>query len=225
MYLIWVITILKLAMRKNRVIPIKSKPKFAFVVDGKCESWYLQMLIRNERQIGVVLEPKIPQRKKLSDQYDKVIDLSNDCNKVFWIVDFDVIISETRKAKKGTKTALQEFKKYCITIENKYENVLVIINNPCLEFWILLHFEPASKYFDTCDSASKQLKMHLTDYNKSQHYFTKQDNDIYLKLKPHLNKAITNANKLKEFDFDNPYTAICQMPLFFEINEIKKYLS
>jgi RloB-like protein len=211
-------------MRKNRAIPIKSKPKFAFVVDGECEFWYIQMLKRNERQINVDLKPEIPQRKKLSDQYKKVIELSNDYDKVFWIVDFDVIISETRKSKKGSKTALQEFKEYCITIENNHENVLVIISNPCLEFWILLHFEPVSKYYETCDSVSKQLKKHLIDYNKSQHYFTKKDNDIYLKLKPHLNKAITNAKKLIEFDFDNPYTAICQMNLFFEIEEIKNVL-
>lgn len=211
-------------MRKSRTIPIKSKPKFAFVVDGECEFWYIQMLKRNERQINVDLKPEIPQRKKLSELYQKVIELSKDYDKVFWIIDFDVINSETRSSKKGTKTALQEFREYYTTIESNYENIFVIINNPCLEYWILLHFEKTSKYFDTCDSASRQLKKHLTDYNKSQQYFTKQDNDIYLKLKPFLNKAILNANKLKEFDFENPHTAIAQMQLFFEVNEIKKYL-
>jgi hypothetical protein len=212
-------------MRKNRTIPFKSKPKFAFVVDGECEFWYIQMLKRNERQINVDLKPEIPQRKKLSELYKKVIDLSKDYDKVFWIIDFDVINSETRSSKKGTKTALQEFKEYCSTIESEYENIFVIINNPCLEFWILLHFETTSKYFDTCDGASKQLQKHLKDYNKSQQYFTRQDNDIYLKLKPFLKKAISNANKFKEFDFENPHTAIAQMQTFFEINEIKKYFS
>ena len=212
-------------MRKNRTIPIKSKPKFAFVVDGECEFWYIQMLKRNERQINVDLKPEIPQRKKLSELYKKVIELSKDYDKVFWIIDFDVINSETRTSKKGTKTALQEFREYCLIIESKYENIFVAINNPCLEFWMLLHFETTSKYFDTCDNASKQLKKHLKDYNKSQQFFTKQDNDIYLKLKPFLNKAISNANKLKHFDFENPHTALAQMQIFFETNEIKKYLS
>lgn len=212
-------------MRKRRAIPIQSKPKFAFVVDGECEFWYIQMLKRNERQIKVDLKPEIPQRKKLSELYQKVIALSRDYDKVFWIIDFDVINSETRFSKKGTKTALEEFRAYCTTIERNYENVFVVINNPCLEYWMLLHFEATSKYFDSCDSASKQLKKYLTDYNKSLHYFTKQDNDIYLKLKPFLNSAISNANKLKEFDFENPHTAIAQMPLFFEVNEIKKYLT
>ena len=93
-------------MRKSRPIPLKSRPKFAFVVDGECEFWYIQMLKRNERQISVDLKPEIPQRKKLNDQYKKVIDLSLDYDKVFWIVDFDVIISETRKAKKSLLSSL-----------------------------------------------------------------------------------------------------------------------
>lgn len=212
-------------MRKNRIIPIKSKPKFTFVVEGKCEFWYIQMLKRNERLINVDLKPEIPQRKKLSELYQKVINLSKDYDKVFWIIDFDVINSETRSSQKETKTALQQFKEYCITIENKHENIFVIINNSCLEFWILLHFETTSKYFDTCDNASKQLKKYLSDYNKSQQYFTKQDNDIYLKLKPFLTTAIANANKLNKFDFENPNTALAQMQIFFEVNEIKQCLS
>jgi Skp family chaperone for outer membrane proteins len=208
-------------MRKNRAIPLKSKPSFAFVVDGECEFWYIQMLKRNERQISVDLKPEIPQKKKLIDQYKKVVDLSKDYDKVFWIIDFDVIISETRKAKKGAQTVLQEFKKYYTDLENNFQNIFVIINNPCLEFWILLHFQTTSKYFDTCESATKELKKHLTNYEKSQSFYTKQDNDIYLKLKPHLNNAILNAKKLESLDFDTPQTALSEMHIFFELEEIE----
>ena len=208
-------------MRINRTLHIKSKPKFAFVVDGECEFWYIQMLKRNERQISVDLKPEIPQRKKLIDQYAKVIELSKDYDKVFWIIDFDVINSETRQAKKGKETALQEFKKYYNDINKRFENIFIIINNPCLEYWILLHFQSTSKYFDSCDSATKELKKHLTNYEKTQSYYTKQDNDIYLKLKPNLNNAISNAKKLKELDFENPHTAISEMQIFFENKEIK----
>lgn len=208
-------------MRKNRNIPLKSKPKFAFVVDGECEFWYIQMLKRNERQISVDLKPEIPQRKKLIDQYTKVIELSNDYTKVFWIIDFDVIISETRKAKKGKETALQEFKKYYLDIEKRFKNIYVIINNPCLEYWILLHFQATSKYYDNCASATKELKKYLPNYEKTLSYFTKQDDDIYLKLKPNLSNAITNAKKLKSLDFENPFTAISEMQIFFDTKEIK----
>jgi len=107
-------------MRKSKKIPPK-KVKYAVVGDGKCEFWYVQMLKRNERMISVDLKPEIPQKKKLPDQFANVLELSRVYDKVFWIVDYDVIVSETRSAKKGTKTARQEFKEYCekIKVENK----------------------------------------------------------------------------------------------------------
>ena len=176
------------------------------------------MLKRNERSINVDLKPEIPQRKKLVDQYQKVIELSNDYDKVFWIIDLDVINSETRKAKKGTKTALQEFKHYYDEIKKEFKNIIVIINNPCLEFWILLHFETTSRYFDTCEGATTKLMRYLADYEKTQSYYTKQGSDIYLRLKPHLKNALSNANKL--VDFDSPHSGMTQMQLFFEIEQI-----
>lgn len=206
-------------MRKTRAIPIKSKPTFAVVVDGDCEVWYLQMLKRNERSIVVNIEPKIPQRKRLSEQYENVIKLSEENTKVFWIIDFDVIVSETKSAKVGSKTALQSFLEYRNTIAEKHKNIVIIVNNPCLEFWLLLHFEATSKYFDTCEGAEKQLKKCLNDYEKTQKYYTKQDNDIYLKLKPNLVDALKNAKSLKLFDTENSNKGMSEMQLFFEATE------
>ena len=51
-------------------------------------------------------------------------------------------------------------------------------------------------------------------------YYTKQDNDIYLKLKPHLNNAMANPKKLKGLDFENPHTTIPEMQILFNITEI-----
>ena len=206
-------------MRKIRSIPIKSRPTFAVVVDGECEVWYLQMLKRNERSIVVNIEPKIPQRKRLSEQYENVIKLSEENTKVFWIIDFDVLSRETNSAKVGSKTAIQSFLEYKKTIAKKHKNVVIIVNNPCLEFWILLHFEATSKAFDTCESASRQLKKHLKDYEKTEKYYTKQDNDIYLRLKPKLAEALKNAKSLKLFDPENPKKGMSEMQLLFEAIE------
>ena len=212
-------------MREIKSITKKGNPKYALVVDGQCEYWYIQMLKRNERSIFVDLKPEIPQKKKLIDQFKKVIELSNVYDKVFWIIDFDVINSETRLAKKGTKKAIQEFKEYCDEINKSYDNITVIINNPCLEYWILLHFEATSRYYETCDEVSKQLKKHLPEYNKSQSFYTKQDNDIYLRLKPFLSNAISNAEKLGKFDFHNPDSGMSEMQLFFNSEQIKKIIA
>jgi len=213
-------------MRRNKNLPFKIKPKYAIVVDGDCEFWYIQMLKRNERLINVNLEPKIPQKKKLSEQYELVIELSKIYDKVFWVIDFDVINSETRSASKGKQAAIHKFKDYYDNIEKNYKDVHTIINNPCLEFWILLHFEMTSKYFDSCDKVIKKLKTHksISDYKKSQKYYTKQGNDIYLKLKPYLKQAIINSNKLKGFDFQNPDSGLSQMQLFFESDNLKRLI-
>jgi hypothetical protein len=177
------------------------------------------MLKRNERSIVVNIEPKIPQRKKLSEQFENVIKLSEESTKVFWIIDFDVITKETKKSKTGSKTATQLFLEYRKTIAEKYKNVVIIVNNPCLEFWFLLHYEPTSKYFDTCEGVEKQLKKYLKDYEKTEKYYTKQDNDIYLRLKQNLAGAVRNAKALKLFDTENPNKGMSEMQLFFETDE------
>jgi len=210
-------------MRKSRETKIKANPNFAIVVDGDTEVWYFQMLKRNERKINVNIEPKIPQKKSLIEQFDLVRFLSEDYTTVFWILDFDTIIKKTREAKKGEETAIQAFLRYRNELKNKNKNVIIIVNNPCLEFWILLHFEKTSKYFDNCKSAEKQLKKHLKDYEKSKKYYTKQDNDIYLKLRPHLSTAIKNAVFLGSFNVENPNRAMCEMELFYNAKEFDNH--
>lgn len=88
-----------MARRKEKI----SKPRkdtFAIIIDGETEVWYFQMLKRNEPSLQVNIEPKIPQKKRLSEQYEKVLELAEDYTKVFWIIDLDVVIAESKIAKK-----------------------------------------------------------------------------------------------------------------------------
>jgi hypothetical protein len=203
-------------MRNKRQIPFKGKPRFAIVIDGETEFWYLQMIKRNERQIKVDIKPEIPQKKKLSDQYSKVIELSKSYDKVYWIIDLDVILSESLLAKKGNTKAIDSFIQYKGVIENKHKNVIVVINQPCLEFWFLIHFELTTQQFSNCEEAGKKLKKHLIDYAKTEKYYTKQDNDIYLKLKPFLKTAISNSKKSPAFDKENLSKGVSEMFKLFE---------
>jgi hypothetical protein len=209
-------------MRKIRPVPIEVKPSFAIVVDGETEVWYFQMFKRNERSINVSIEPKIPQRKKLSDQFITVETLSQDYTKVFWIIDIDVILKETKEAKAGKKSQLDLFLEYKKIVDEKHPNIKIIINSPCLEFWFLLHFEKKIDTFKNCNEATLLLKKHLVGYKKKQTFFTKQNNDIYLKLKPHLEKALNNAKELELFNTKNPYKGLSEMQLFFEAHELEK---
>ncbi|MFC5284227.1 RloB family protein [Pedobacter alpinus] len=208
-------------MRTSKSLNRNKNPNFAIVIDGETEFWYFQMLVRNERDnLNVRIKPELPSKKSLIDQFKLVKQLSEDYTKTFWIVDLDVVLKETREVKKGEKTRIQELEEYINILSKKYpETIVLIVNNPCLEFWLLLHFESTSKFFDTCASAEKQLKKHLKDYEKTEKYFTKQNNDIYLKLKPHLKNALNNAKKLGQFNIKESNSAISEMQLFFEAKE------
>lgn len=209
-----------MARRKERI----SKPRkdtFAIIIDGETEIWYFQMLKRNEPSLQVNIEPKIPQKKRLSEQYEKVLELAADFTKVFWIIDLDVLIAESKIAKKGDTNQIQELKNHINELKKKYDNVITILNNPCLEYWFVLHFEQTTKYFSKCSDAERQLKKHIKDYKKTQKYFTKQDNDIYLKLKSELSTALVNTQKTQRKNLDEIERGICEMNLFFETEQIK----
>lgn len=204
----------------RRFRPRKTKPTFAFVVDGETEIWYLQMLKRNERNLRVTIKPEIPQKKKLEDQYKLVCDLANseyEC--VFWIVDLDTVIKEDIEAASGTPSPLYRFNDKKLTLFAENKNVKVIVNNPCLEFWFLLHFERTSRYYRRCFDVVRDLKKHLEGYEKTEKFFKKTGNDIYKKLKPYLSNAFDNATALEPFDFRNPERAICEMYELFHHEE------
>lgn len=137
-------------MRKPKRNAPKPPTSIAVVVDGDDEVWYLQMLKRNEPKIRISIKPEIPNKKSVEEQYNLVRDLSEkEFTKVFWIVDLDSVIKEDNEAPKGKETPLEIFAKYRANLEENYANVVVIVNNPCLEFWFLLHFKKTSKYYDT----------------------------------------------------------------------------
>ncbi len=190
-------------MRNRRNIPPRGKPKVAVVVEGETEAWYLTMLNRNEHNAKFQIKPEIPQRKSLTDQYDKVQSLAKDYDHVIWMIDMDVILKETREAKKGQLRPLDEFLKYKDSLDS-VSNVTVIINQPCIEFWLLLHFEFTNAPFEDCARAEIRLIKHLTDYAKTQKYYTREGDDIYLKLKEQLPPAIANSKRFGDFDPENP---------------------
>ena len=200
-------------MRKGRNIP--TKQSFAVVVDGETEYWYLQMLKHNEPNIPFNIKPQILQKKNIDQQYELVTELSEEeYDKVFWIVDLDVLLKEERE-KNNSTSSLQKFLNYYKNL-SKQKKIVVIVNNPCLEYWFLLHFQMTDKVFTACTNAEKQVSQHLKGYEKTEKFFKKSNNDIYKQLKPHLQKAINNATALGSFDTHNHSEAMCEMPLLFQ---------
>ena len=192
-----------------------TKQAFAVVVDGQTEYWYLQMLKQNEPNILFDITPKILQKKNIDQQYELVIALSEEeYDKVFWIVDLDVLLKEERE-KKSNSSSLQKFLAYYKSL-SKNQKVVVIVNNPCLEYWFLLHFRKTTKVFAACADAEKEVSQHLKDYEKTEKFFKKSNNDIYKQLKPYLKTAISHATALGNFDTQAYNRAMCEMPLLLE---------
>ena len=96
------------------------------------------------------------------------------------------------------------------------------MNNPCLEYWFLLHFQKTNKVFTACTDAEKQVSQHLEGYEKTEKFF-KKDNDIYKQLKPYLQTARKNATALGSFDTHNHSKAMCEMPLLFQELKLKEH--
>ena len=55
------------------------------------------------------------------------------------------------------------------------------------------------------------LKKYLADYEKTKEYYTKQNQDIYLKFKPKLEEAIQNAQLLGEFNEHETHKSVSEM--------------
>lgn len=198
-------------MRKRKNIP--TQQAFAVVVDSETEYWYLQMLKRNEPNILFDIMPKFLQKKNVTQQYKLVTELSKkEYDKVFWIIDLDILLKEERE-KKDTPSSLQKFLNYWQQL-SKQDKVVVIVNNPCLEYWFLLHFQKTNKVFTACADAEKQVSQHLQGYEKTEKFF-KKDNDIYKQLKPFLKTAKKNATALGSFQVNQYKKAMCEMPLLF----------
>lgn len=173
---------------------------FSIIVDGDTEVWYFQ-LMKQEEKMRFDISPRVPLRKTIEEQYETVCENACIYDHVYWILDLDVIIKEYKQRSKTKLPALEKLKKYVKKIESN-ERITLLINNPCLEYWFLLHFENTSKYYSSCSEVIKELKKNdcLCDYSKSERYYKNQRKNIYTKLKPYQEQAILNAKALEDFD-------------------------
>ncbi|SFF02638.1 RloB-like protein [Chitinophaga sp. CF118] len=186
---------------------------FAIIVDGETELWYLQMLRRHEALPGISIQPELPKKKTLAEQFETVKSNAKIYDHSIWVIDLDVVIAENTVDE--LKTYLEEVK------ENKKINIL--INTPCLEFWFLMHVKDTGKYYPLCAPVGNELTKSdpLKDYAKTERYFVRTNPDIYKRLRPYLKTGIANAIKRGDFDIEDPQKAKSEMYKLFEILGIK----
>ncbi len=202
-----------MARKQNKRRKQVVRKSYAIVVDGETELWYFQKMGDFESIDSLKIEPRIAKKKTLKQQFEYVANLANQgYEKVFWLLDFDAIIHDNQ---------IEKFKQY-FRKAKRIKNVEVFVNSPCIEFWYLLHFKNIGQFMPKCETAVKQLKKHLPDYEKTEKYYKKANNDIYKRLKPNQEKAVSNARKLGNFDMENTHTAKAEVFRVLEALGIKQ---
>lgn len=192
-------------MRVKNNIQKKGEYAIAIVADGETEKWYFQLL--NEEENLRLQITYIHPKGSLSEIYEMV---KEQCLrpfvKVYWVVDFDVILKENREKTKGSISPVVLFQTILRDIQSsskKFPNLYLFINNPCFEFWHLLHFKDTSRYYPMYEpDLRKDLQNVLPNYEKSEKFY-KSGRNIYVRFKPLQDEAIKRASKLPVFDMDN----------------------
>ncbi|MDR2237739.1 MAG: RloB family protein [Chryseobacterium sp.] len=200
-------------MRNKKLFFNKGRKTFAIVGDGDCEKWYFQLL-KDKEKLTIDIQPQLLIKASLKKQYEYVNELAKTYDRVFWIVDYDVIDRETRERKKGEEKRSEEFARYYHEL-SKIKNVEILVVNTCFEYWLLLHFKYSKKNYKDCDETGKDLKKEFTAYEKTEKFYKKNNSDIYTVLKPSLSTAVTNGKKLGDFDIINPGSPVCEIYKLF----------
>ncbi len=191
----------------------KGKLSFSIIVDGETEVWYFQMMKKHEKLPRIDIYPEVPKKKHLEEQYKAVKEKAAIYDKVIWIIDIDTLLKEDKERKVSKHPALTKLRYYIASLNKEFGGIVeVVFNNPCLEFWFLLHYVEKGKYYSDCSSVIKDLRSKfITDYKKTERYFKKKNNDIYLRLSSYQHNAKINALKLGRFNFDEPERSKAEM--------------
>jgi hypothetical protein len=205
-------------MSRRRNNPKHAKKVCSIIVEGKTELWYLQLFKKHENIQGMDIKPELPDKNNFSEKYELVKEHALIYDKVLWIIDLDVLIKEHEEQKHQRRSKLDDLKTYISEILNEYDNVQILVNTPCLEFWFLLHLKNCGKYYRQCKNVLKQFRYTiLEDYKKTEKYYKQAQNDIYIKLNPMRNEAISRAIVLGDFDLLNAEQAKAEIYKIFDL--------
>lgn len=207
--------------------PRPSHNAVALIVDGKDEKWYIDKVKDHypcEALKTIKVKPELPVRKKVQELFDFA---ENKLNEEYTYVVLIIDMDEPLKDSKEFNTFQDLYEKYVAAHNNslvgrqktKYgwmNKLLLIVNNPCLEYWYLLHYRKTTKFF--ADFAELQTELRripeLSQYKKCENYYNCHP-DIYIRLER--NNVLINArNNAVPFNICNCKTQGCsEMNLMF----------
>lgn len=185
----------------RRINKRKGRTSIAVIVDGKDEKWYMEK-VKKHYSCTVLkyisIKPELPSKKKVVELFDLAktkVEAEN--SMVLLIIDLDEVL----KSKSELNNFKNQYEKYLNAHQGKparncgwMKKLLVIVNNPCLEYWYLLHFYPTRKFYADYAGLKKDLRKNLplSQYEKTEEYYNSNP-DIYKRLESWLKDARSNA--------------------------------
>ena len=184
---------------KNIKTPL---PSVAIVVDGETEQRYIEQAKRYYGAVrptlrGVQIKPEKPDRKKIDDLFKYAKEKLNEgFSHVILIVDFDEFL-DAEKPKDEFEKFKKYYQNYLLAKEDKpsksqkrtngwMANMTLVVNNPCLEYWYLLHLAKSNvtkfyaRYKPELEKDLQKLPG-FKDYSKHADFYAKSP-DIFTRL-------------------------------------------
>ncbi|MFI5137439.1 MAG: RloB family protein [Sphingobacteriales bacterium] len=177
----------------------------ALVGDGFTESIYFTDFRDTERPDNLRIIPDFPGRiGSFEGVLDRAIELMENYNRVYALVDMDAIIAQQQQHN------YQQHKATAIRA-----GVIVLENNPCFEFWLLLHFRQTGRLFQNCEQVITELRRYIPGYNKGLRFL--EAARLFANLRDSLPQAMANAAMLETGrDEHDPLYPRAEIYKFFE---------
>lgn len=187
------------SLPKRKASIREERQSFLVICEGKSEQSYLEGLYPKKFRFYF--------SACLNMMKSKVVEES-EVTHIFILLDGDV----------HEKAEINNFYQYCKT----YQNITLIINSPCFEYWLILHFEYTTRSFmgnnqgkTKDDECEKYLKKILNKYSLA---YKKGEIDANLleKLKELQPQAIANAKKTSNEKEKSDTSSYSEMYKLFE---------
>ncbi len=196
--------------QKNRSIKQKRKEKPIVLIafeDKKSSKYYFRKLLNANGLSGKVILVDIDKGQDPKSVIEKLEKHKKDNPKD--IFEYEWIVIDRDDWSKD---------KYLGTIEKaRQKNICVAFANDAYELWILLHFEPVTRYTHRNILNSRLNKIFQNKFGKK---YDKSSRDVYKNIIEYQNKAIKNTKKLISQNIkdngrinpqNNPLTTIYQL--------------
>ena len=166
---------------------IKSKKTILLIVEGYTEKIYFSQMKFVENNQNVTIIPRMAKHSSLVTILETAIKEAKEkiYDSIWCVFDRDVLLST------GSSKELElKFN------EANRLNIQFADSLPAFEIWFLLHYVLPKQYYKNQDELINELEKYIKNYSKDVNWLSREN--LYIKLKPLVSKAIQNNIKLEQ---------------------------